>query len=96
MIKDATQLINDQELVKRKGMNGLRTCELINPSQIANAIDKVGKGKKRNPFNRPMQNHVNFVNKYPALLKLRVTDQRKKGTRPFAAQTTAKCLRQTD
>ena len=46
MIKDTTQLINGQELVKRKGMNGLRNCELINPSQLANAIDKVGKEKK--------------------------------------------------
>ena len=40
-----------------------------------------------------MQNHVNFVNKYPALLKRGLKQQ---GTRPFAAQTTAKCLRQMD
>ena len=70
MIKDTTQLINDQELVKRKGMNGLRTCELTNPSQIANAIWQGWERKeKEKPFSWPMQNHVNFVNKYPALLK---------------------------
>ena len=68
VIKDTTQLINGQGLVKRKER---MESEPVNLSTLLNSklLNKVGKGKKRKPFNWPMQNHVNFVNKYPALLK---------------------------
>ena len=43
-------------------------CELINPFSIA-SYWQGWERKERKPFNWPMPNHVNFVNKYPALLK---------------------------
>ena len=46
--------------------SGLRTYQ---PFSIASYWQGWERERKRKPFNWPMQSHVSFVNKYPALLK---------------------------